>query len=446
MTNSIDRCNRTNSDADQPVAVLLGTTEMSLATARSLARRGIDVVSINLKPSRPPAGYSRHLRVIRGPTGGDPATLLEFLMRLGPTFRTKPVLMPMQDDAVLLIHEHASTLDRCYRSYVWSSPVLRQIASKTSLAAVASTYGLPVPPGLAVATFSDLQNARCPPPFPCIVKPEFTNDWSSHEAVAHDLKGKAIRCDYIDQLKDVLTRVELCRSRVVVQQFIEGHDCDHISYAAFVGPDGRIWGDIVAQKLRLHPPRIGIGCHVASIPQPDVAELGREIAAKLGFRGFASFQFKRERRTGRLFLLEVNLRFPIWLGLPISCGVDFPHFYYAASIGRSLEQSVTAATGRTWTNAIQDLRSMRFYTREGTWTWPQWLRSTTRSASTFMYFEWSDPVPAFVASLRWLRELFAFGRDNHWVPDLTNGASTHSNGAARSSITATLPASDAPLR
>lgn len=445
MTNHIDPCSRTNSDADQPVAVLLGTTEMSLATARSLAGRGIDVVSINLKPSLPPAGYSRHLRVVQGPTRGNPATLLEFLLQLGATFGSKPVLMPMQDDAVLFIHEHASTLDQCYRSYVWSSPVLRQIAAKTSLAAVASTYGLPVPPGLAVATFSDLRIADSPPRFPCIVKPEFTNDWSSQEAVAHDLKGKAIRCDDIDQLKDVLTRVELCRSSVVVQQFIEGRDSDHISYATFVGPDGQIWGDIVAHKLRLHPPRIGIGCHVESVRQPDVLELGREIATKLGFRGFASFQFKRERRTGRLFLLEVNLRFPIWLGLPISCGVDFPYFYYAASIGRSQDESVTAAAGRTWTNAIQDLRSMRIYARDGTWTWPQWLRSTTRSAGTFMYFEWSDPVPALVASLRWLREQFTFVRD-HSVTDFANGASEQPNRAARPSASATLPASDAPLR
>jgi hypothetical protein len=65
-----------------------------------------------------------------------------------------------------------------------------------------------------------------------------------------------------------------------------------------------------------------------------------------------------------------------------------------------------------------------------------------------MYFEWRDPLPALVSSLRWLRELFAFGRSSHRNPDFANDTSAQSvvNRPARSGATVAFSTSDTPLR
>ena len=57
----------------------------------------------------------------------------------------KPVLVPAQDHAVLLIQRARAKLAQHYHFYLWDSELLTQLGSKTDLGRIAERYGLPAP-------------------------------------------------------------------------------------------------------------------------------------------------------------------------------------------------------------------------------------------------------------------------------------------------------------
>jgi predicted ATP-grasp superfamily ATP-dependent carboligase len=303
---------------------------MALAAARSLARRGIEVHAVHFAQKKPVAAFSRCLQYVKGPDLDRDDAVLQFLLDFGRRFADRPVLMPAQDHAVLFMHRHRDALRERYRLYVWESDELPQSGSKCGLRGVAERHRLPVPKTVAPRDRDELEEGIRQLTFPCIVKPEFTMQWWNPAARALGLSRKAIRVNDAEELRELYDRTEKLGSRVVVQQMVMGPDSGHMSYTVFVSPEGKITAELVARKLRIHPPRFGVGCYLEATVVDDARQVGREIIERLGFRGFASLQFKRDERDGRLYLLEINLRFPIWIDLPIACGVDHPWYFYQA--------------------------------------------------------------------------------------------------------------------
>jgi predicted ATP-grasp superfamily ATP-dependent carboligase len=387
--------------------VILGVNEMALAAARTLnGRHAIRVIGVHTGGGPcAPAAHSRHLELRQGPEPKDETALLAFLERLAEELAAEAVLLPAQDSAVLFLHRHRRELAGRYRFFVWESDVLLELGSKRGLAAVAARYALPVPETMTPHSRAELETAIGRLEFPQLVKPEFTQDWWSEPAVQLGLGHKAIAANDATELRDVYERSAHVGARVVIQRIIGGRDCDHWSYAAFVAPSGVTTAEILVRKLRVNPPTFGIGSYVVTAADEDVLRVGREVLRTLDFRGFASVQMKRDGAGGRPYLIEVNLRLPTWVELAIAAGVDFPRSYYQTCIGESYA-SPTASNGRCWMSLGRDWRSMRTYARVGEWTWYQWLAQCLARPARAV-FRWDDPLPAVIATWRWLRSSFA---------------------------------------
>jgi predicted ATP-grasp superfamily ATP-dependent carboligase len=391
--------------ARDPV-VVLGVNEMALAAARTLhGRHGIRVIAVHCGTDVvAPSGYSRHLELRRGPGTENEKALLEFLDRLADELQAEAVLFPVQDASVLFLHRHRGELAQRYRFHVWDSDLLAKLGSKRDLAAVAARYDLPSPRTITPASREELEAAIARLEFPQLVKPEFTVQWWSDAAIQLDLGHKAIAVNDADELRDVYERSARVGARVVIQDIIGGRDSDHWSYGALVAPNGETTAEILVRKLRVHPPEFGIGSYVVTAEDAPMLAVGREILHKLGYRGFASVQLKRDGDRGVASLIEINLRLPTWIALAIAAGVDFPFLYYQICIGAPCAVP-TASLGLCWMSMGRDWRSMRAYARAGVWTWMQWM-SQWLARPTRSMFRWSDPLPAIVAAWRWFRGSF----------------------------------------
>lgn len=397
-----------STDAPMPV-VVFGATEMAMAIGRSLAPRGIRVFAIHFDRRKPLAAYSRNLRFVQGPDLEQEEAVLAFLQQFAVRFRGPVVLIPAQDQAVLFMQRHRAALSSLYRFHVWDSELLLKCGSKRGLRQVAEQFQLPVPRTTTPQSAADIAPAIAYVGLPCIVKPEFTELWCTPQARELGLNQKAVSISSTAELEDLYARSERVGAKVVIQQMIVGPDADHMSYTAFVTPDGSIAAELVARKLRISPPHFGIGCFLETVQMDDAVALGRGIVQRLGFRGFVSLQLKRDERDGKLYLIEINLRFPVWIGLPIASGVDYPWLYYQTCVDGSCAPVRQVRVGTRWMDFQKDLRSMRVYAREGTWSWTQWFGDLCRLPVP-AFFRWSDPVPA-LASLKKLATELLRGRN-----------------------------------
>ena len=388
-----------------PPAVILGANEMGLAVARDLASRRVPVTMVHCDSGKPPAAYSRFVRFCNAPNIENEAALVEWLTAFARNAGATPVLVPAQDQAVLFVHAQRAALAQSYRFYLWDADVLAQLGSKIGLGAVAERYGLPVPRTLAPRSRPEIEQLGGKLRFPCIVKPDVTNLWWTDSARELGLNKKAIEVSSLAELLSVYDRSERVGARVVVQEKVVGPDSNHMSYITFVRPSGDFTGEMVARKLRVYPARFGVGSYAEATETADAMRVGRDILTRLGYRGYASVQLKRDERDGQLYMFEINLRFSLLIELAIGAGLSFPYYYYRTALG--LRYAVPALrVGHRWMAVGRDFRSMRVHVAEGTWTWTQWLSQLLRCGS-FPMFRVDDPMPAVMSVAQWLRAAVA---------------------------------------
>ena len=89
------------------------------------------------------------------------------------------------------------------------------------------------------------------------------------------------------------------------------------------------------KEIRSVPVRGGSASYAESFYDPTLKEYGTRLLDSLNWHGVANVEFKQEKSTGRLKLMEVNPRFWGSLQLAIVSGVDFPWLMLRTALGET---------------------------------------------------------------------------------------------------------------
>ncbi len=388
----------------RPPAVVLGVGVTGLAVARSLARHGIEVMGVSDGPSL--GAWSRRLRLMPGPRLLDDEAL-PYYVELGQRLPCGAVLIPTGDAGALFIGRHREELARYFHFAVPATPVLEALTSKRRLWAFAQRYDLPVPPTILPESRLDLERALDRLEFPCVIKPEAAHLWRSPAIARIGLRGtKAIPVAHPDDLLSWYDRLAAVDPRVVVQKMVRGPDENHLDYNAFIDHDGTIRAEFLGRKLRVFPAHYGSGSYVESIHCEETRVAGRAILERIGYRGVANLDFKRDEKDGRLYLLEINPRFWTWTALSVACGLDLPYYYYRDCLRMPYSVPPIYRGGHRWRHLLNDFRAMRAQARAGPSSWRRWIASAYHP-SVNAVFAWDDPGPALMLLLRVVRDRLA---------------------------------------
>jgi D-aspartate ligase len=362
-------------------ACVLGDTD--LLRALSLAQVPCAVA----EPPDEPAHYSRLAR--RSLDWADPIeqpdALLRSLEGFAATTSEPPVLFYDEDRYVLFISRARERLARHFRFVLPSRELVEDLVDKSRFQSLAERLDLPVPPGRFLNPRSD------PPPLdlelPLAVKPRRRDaQWS-------DIGGgaKALRVDSTDSLRKLWARLATAGLPVLVQQLIPGPETLVESYHVYVDERGDTVGEFAGRKLRTWPQEYGFSTALVTSDAADVLALGRDIVARLEFRGVAKLDFKRAPGPdGRLYLLEINPRFNLWHHLGARAGVNLPALVYADLVGepRRPDASGPARVGVRWCNPWYDILAARaagIPLRQ----WFTWMLGCEAKRTV----AWDDPLP-----------------------------------------------------
>jgi predicted ATP-grasp superfamily ATP-dependent carboligase len=177
------------------------------------------------------------------------------------------------------------------------------------------------------------------------------------------------------------------------------------SYHVYVDGEERIAGEFTGRKIRTFPAEFGYTTALEITDQQDTRELGRELVQRMGLRGVAKLDFKRDS-DGRLWLLDVNPRFNLWHHPGAVAGVNLPLLVYCDLVGIPRPPASTAVRGVRWCNLRHDLHTAR---SDG-WGLIRWLRFAA-SCEAISGFAVDDPFPLPRAALaRAKRRLSAAAR------------------------------------
>ena len=371
-----------------------------LSLVRALGRKGIRVALATSEP-RSSASLSRYCTaVVPIPSVVDkPQEAVGAVIDWARGQAVPPVIFCQGDDDLLAFSRERSRVTPHARLLLPDAELVEDLVDKVRFAALARRRSLPVP-----ATTTLLLGAPIEPAlaawnhFPCLLKPSMRMHWIGSPLQVEGIGSaqKAMRIENRAELERVAPLLVAHETDMILQAAIEGGEDRIVSYHAYVRPGGDVVAEFTGKKIRTSPRRYGFSTCVEITDEGDVKRLGRSICTALDFSGVLKMDFKRDPRTDRLYLLEINPRFNLWHHPGTLAGASIPALVYADCVEPGSARAPTSVrSGVRWLSARGDLNAMRERRQNGELSWSGWLRDLA-TADVNEDFTWRDPLPGLL--------------------------------------------------
>lgn len=332
-----------------PLACVVGSIDL----VRALGVAGI--ASAVVSPPGDFARFSRHAKVKIDSVDAsrEPGLLIERLLRFGSEQSSRPVLYYDGDFKLLAISRAREALAQVFRFVLPDAEIAEDLVDKSRFAKLVDRLELPVPPSVRLSPEDTAPVAELR--FPLVIKP-LTRQNDAWERVG---SGKAIGVETAEDLRRLWPRLRESGLEVLVQELVPGPESLVESYHAYIDAGGETAAEFAGRKIRTYPTRFGYSTALEITLEHDVIETGREILARLDFRGVAKLDFKRHLDDGRLYLLEVNPRFNLWHYPGAKAGVNLPEIVYRDLVGLPRRPTPKVRPGARWVHPWFDFRAAR---------------------------------------------------------------------------------------
>ena len=348
---------------------------------------------------RDPVRYSRHCTRFADVGAGDGVQdrFLEWLEQ-GPG---EGVVLPCADDGLELVARRRARIEELgYTTIEANDEVVLAMLDKQRTAELAAELGVEAPRTEAVRSFEQGRAAGVEIGFPCAIKPLHSHLFAHH----FGLLQKVFVVDDVAQLETRLAQTLELGLEVLVTEIVFGPERNFGSLYVYLDEQGEPLLQVTKRKLRQFPPDFGLPCYQLTDWDPDVAETGIRFLRGAGARGFASVEFKRDGRDGRLRLIECNHRFTGSTEHLRASGVDIAQFTYCRLTGRPGPSVDSYRKGLGFWYPLRDARALLTYRKRGELTVFAWLRSLIRPQS-FPIARVDDPLPSLATGARRLGRL-----------------------------------------
>ncbi len=361
-----------------PSACVIG--EIDLVRALGLA----GVSSVVVSPRGDFTRYTRHRRaaISRLDAASQPERLAERLLEFGRAQPSPPVLYYNGDWDLLMVSRFRAELATAFRFVLPDAELVEDLVNKRRFQQLAERHSLPVPRTMELGA-----SAEQPPQdlrYPLVVKP-LTRMHATWRPLA---RGKVRAIATPEELASLTKDLVAAGVDALVQEEVPGPESLIESYHAYVDEHGQVVGEFTGRKIRTYPASYGYSTALEITDAADVAGLGREVLARLGFTGVAKLDFKRRPDDGELQLLEINPRFSLWHHPGARAGVNIPALVYRDLTGLPRPPAEPARAGVRWCSPWRDFQATRAE-RGSIARWLPWMLATESKCAV----AWDDPLP-----------------------------------------------------
>jgi D-aspartate ligase len=382
----------------RPPVVLLGG--LNVARAVGLARIPVIIAS---NEAHEPALASRYCSArLPLPSLDDRGAVVEVLMRAGERLagelgRRAPLFYG-DDDQQRLVQEYRTQLSRYYALLLNDPEVADAVIEKDLFSPLAARRGLPIPRTIPWDALQAIAG-------PVLVKPRTKFAWEA-SPVHLQLFGRRGKARIFANGRALLAdaRAQQLRHDLLIQEYVDGDDRQIWSFHGFCDEDGRLLDWFIGRKIRTYPALTGISTCLELARDDELATVGPQIAAAMSLKGVFKIDLKRDVRTGRFHVLEINARYNLWHYLGAANGVNLPRTAYDYLLdGARPAVSGRYRTAYRWLYLRYDWRAYRELAARGELRFAGWVASLAARPLVCQLFRWSDPLPFFDKLFHWVR-------------------------------------------
>lgn len=319
------------------------------------------------------------------------------------------VVLPVTEAATLALLERR---DRFAGVQIPTSDLerFRRAADKEAVLTLARDLGIAVPAQWTATGAPGDSPAIPPEQYPVVVKP-------ARSVVGPEGNRRKVGVRYAgtpEQLGQTLREFGAEAGPFLIQAKVQGPGLG----VFLLRWGGRVMASFAHRRIREKPPSGGVSVCSESVALPDpLLDQSRRLLEALDWNGVAMIEYKRDDRTGRNCLMEINPRFWGSLQLAIDAGVDFPWYLLQASMGHDVPTVTHWRTGirSRWCWGEIDHLIARLRRSRAELDLPPDAPGVLRTALSVLtpwrpgqrsdVFRLSDPLPALRESVAWVRAL-----------------------------------------
>lgn len=371
-----------------PYAFIIGIDCITgLQSARILAQQGVPVIGLAKDPDNFCCKTGVCEKIL--PVNTSSEDLIVLLESLGTTLEQKAVLFPCTDMSVLTLSRHRQRLADRYHIALPDHDVVEMLMDKVHFCTYAQQNDLPIPKTFFLKSRIDAEEAANQLSFPCIMKPPIkTPTWE---------KNTRAKVYKIDDRKEFLALYDQCSDwadLLMAQEWIEGNDADLYSCNCYFNASSEPLVTFIARKLRQWPPETGTSCLGEECRNDVVLEASLRLFQSVNYHGLGYVEMKRDRRTGKHFIIEPNIGRPTGRSaIAEAGGVELLYTKYCDLVNLPLPANREQKyQGAKWIYFMHDIQSTFYYWRRGELTFHEW-RQSLRGIKNDAVFSWKDPAP-----------------------------------------------------
>ena len=296
----------------------------ALAAARSLGRKGIEVIAGD-EYRFSPTSFSKYTiaSFLYPNPDRDPEGFLDTLEEIIRRYAREGeeyVLMPFHKETYLIAQNRAR-IDPLIKMAIPSIEQILQVDDKGTLARLCQYRELPIPETLVADSPAAFRQGAQSFPYPAFVKVR-------RSAAAVGVKQVHNGTEAVASADEFTKRFGLTDDEYpLLQASVPGDDyC-----TTFLFDHGQSRATMTYHNLRTYPVKSGTGVLRETVDAPEMSRTGEALLGSLGWHGVAEVDFRWDSE-GEPLLIEVNPRF--WGGLTqsVASGWDYPYLLFRLAV------------------------------------------------------------------------------------------------------------------
>ncbi len=304
-----------------------------VGAVRTLGRLGVPVYATTEDPFTP-AAVSRYCAghfKWRATGHEDPATLIGGLTAIGRQIGQPSVIVPVDDEAAVLIAEHADDLSGHFLFPRIQPELCRQLASKHHLSGLCGQHGMPTPASVFVSSAEEIAAFAATAAFPVVAKN--AEPWVRRRAPA--VAGTTVLSSAAELT--ALATASAGSPTLILQEYIPHDRAEDWIVHMYCDVGSNCLVLFTGVKLRSWPPNTGATACAIAVPNPLLADLVQGFCKAVGFRGVADLDVRYDRRDGQYKLVDFNPRMGNQFRLfQTPAGIDVLRALYLDMTGQSV--------------------------------------------------------------------------------------------------------------
>src|SRR3984885_15358457 len=277
-----------------------------VAVIRSLGRLGVPTYAVT-EDRWTPAAVSRYCagRFIWRATGHEePDVLAAMLREVGVTLRASTgkrcVLVPVDDEAAILIAEHAQSLTDYFLFPDVPAGLPRELASKQRLFELCRAHDSPAPLTVQPATQQELAEFAAEAVFPVVIKN--AEPWQRRRAPA------VANATVVRSAAELLATLPGDVPGVIVQEYIPREQAQDWIVHLYCDANSDCRCLFTGVKVRSWPPHNGASAAAYALANPALGQLSERFCKALGYSGIADLDWRLDLRDGQYKLVDFKPR------------------------------------------------------------------------------------------------------------------------------------------